>query len=146
MEVSFRHQCLGYAMNVALFFFCCYVLFLYVLFSCLPTPRPLGGGNQNRLPACTIFSLWLYILFLPSMLLWRYIFRQAGAQLRAGGGAWASFFFFLFGSGCGLWIGDYGFWIWETPKMEFFLLTFFFGIGGRLCYFLHKLFFLILDC
>ena len=71
-----------------------------VLMSFLPTPRPLGGGNQNRLPACTIFSLWLYILFLPNMLLWRYIFRQAGAQLRVGGGAWA-FFFGSAGVRCG---------------------------------------------
>ena len=88
-------------------FFCCYVLFLYVLFSCLPTPRPLGGGKQNRLSACTIFSLWLYIFFLPNMLLWRYIFRQAGAQLRVGGGAWA-FFFFGRNLDCGFWIGEFG--------------------------------------
>ena len=58
------------------------------------------------------------------------IYFQAGRRTtKGGGGAWASFFF-LFGSGCGLWIGDYGFWIWETPKMEFFLLTFFFWNWG----------------
>jgi len=111
-----------------------------------PTPRPLGGGKQNRLPACTIFSLWLYILFLPNMLLWRYIFRQAGAQLRAGAGRGH----FFWGLDFGLWNLDFGFWIGEMPKTEFSLLTFLWNWGTPMLFFTQTFFFdfglLSVDC
>jgi hypothetical protein len=55
------------------------------------------------------------------------IYFQAGRRTTKGGGRGVGIFFFLFGSGYGLWIGDWGF--GATPKTE---SSFFDFLGGVL--------------